>query len=99
MPGPTTPSFRGGADPGVLQDVLDLPDPGLLLALLFLGCVVAAVLPQVTLFPGGFDLLRDLHTCWAREMVEFRLESVMRLLGEPGDVLACLGHGYSLPAS
>jgi hypothetical protein len=32
-------------------------------------------------------------------MVELRLESVMRLLGEPGDVLACLGHGYSLPAS
>src|SRR5229473_1918849 len=86
------------ADPGVLQDVLDLPDARLLLALLLLGRVVAAVLPQVALVSGGLDLLRDLHTRGAGQIVELRLESVMRLLGEPGDILARLGHGYSLPA-
>ena len=68
------------------------------LALLVLGGVVAAVLLQVALVPGGLDLLRDLYTPGPREVVQLRLQPVMGLLGEPGDVLACLGHGYSLPA-
>src|SRR5215472_9905222 len=57
-----------------------------------------SVLPQVALVPGGLDLLRDLHTRGASQMVELRLQPVVCFLGEPGDVLACLGHGYSLPA-
>ena len=49
-------------DAGMLQDVLELDDPPLDLALLLLGGVVAAVLAQVTLIPGGLDLLRDVDT-------------------------------------
>src|SRR6266487_523289 len=83
---------------GVLQDVLDLPDPGLLLALLLLGGVVPAVLAQVALFSSGLDLLRDLYTRGAGQIVKLRFQPVVCFLGEPGNVLACLGHGYSLPA-
>src|SRR5215467_10105800 len=84
------------ADPRVVQDVHDLEDPALPLALLFLGGVVAAVLPQVALVPGGLDSLGDLRAPFAREVVQLRLEPVIRLLGEPGDaVITGFGHKNS----
>ena len=61
MPGSTTPSFGGRlADLGAAQHVLELADPGLDLALLVLGGVVAAVLLEVALVAGGADPLDDL---------------------------------------
>jgi len=78
------------------QDVGQLVDPGLDLALLFLGCVVAAVLPQVPLIPRGFDLLGDVDPALAGKVIQLALEPVMRLLSEPGDsIVARLGHKYS----
>src|ERR1039457_2619568 len=85
------------ANPGVLQDVGDLADPALHLALFVLGRVVAAVLAQVAFSPGRLDLLRDLDAAWTRELVKLRLETVIRLLGQPGEgIVAGLGHGNSL---
>ncbi len=78
--------------------MLELADAALDLALLVLGGVVAAVLLQVAFVSSGFDLLRDLYTSGAGQVVKLRLQPVMCFLGEPGDILACLGHGYSLPA-
>src|SRR6266849_1759801 len=84
------------ADPRVVEDVLQLVDAGLLLALLLLRRVVAAVLAQVPLVSGRLDLLGDLDTARPGEVVQLRLEPVVRLLSEPGDgVVARLGHGYS----
>src|SRR6185312_9556600 len=86
-------------DLGVLQDVLDLVNAGLLLALLLLGRVIPTVLAQVALVAGSIDLVRDLHSPWPREMIQLGLQPVVCLLGKPGDVVvACLGHGYSLAA-
>src|SRR6266567_5002587 len=86
-------------DARVVQDVLQLVDAGLLLALLLLRRVVTAVLAQVTLVPGRLDLLGDLDAAGPGEVVQLRLEPVVRLLGKPGDgVIAGLGHGYSSDA-
>ena len=51
-------------DAGVVQDVLQLVDAALLLALFLLGRVIATVLLQVALVPGGLDLLGDLDAAW-----------------------------------
>ena len=58
---------------GVLQDVLQKDDPRLDLALLVLGRVVAAVLPQVAFLPGRLDLLRDLDAARPGQVVELGL--------------------------
>ena len=42
---------------------------------------------------GGLDFLCDLRAPFAREVVQLRLEPVIRLLGEPGDgVITGFGH-------
>jgi hypothetical protein len=77
--------------------VLEQDDPGLDLALLILGRVVAAVLLQVALVAGRLDLLRDIDAPRSGKVVKLGLEPVVRLLGQPGDGLfARLGHGHSL---
>ena len=87
MPGAIVPSVLAGASPTlrVLEELAQLADAGLLLALLLLGGVVAAVLAQVALLAGLLDLARDLGTALAGEMIELRLEAVVGLLGQPGD--------------
>ena len=96
MPGATTPVVRRGlADLGVLQELGELAHAQLLLALLLLGRVVPAVLPQVALLAGRLDLLGDLGARGTRQVLQLGLELVVRLLGEPGDVLAGLGHRCS----
>src|SRR5208283_2800336 len=83
-------------DPGVLQDRLNLQHPALVLALFFLGRVVSAVFAEITLFAGCFNSLRDLDPQWSRAIIQFGLEPVVRLLGQPGDAsFAGLGHGHS----
>src|SRR5262245_55861245 len=78
------------------QDVGELVDPRLLLALLLLSSVVSAVLTQVALFPSRLDLLGDVDPALARQMIELSLEPVICLLCQPGDsVVTGLGHKYS----
>jgi len=60
IPGHHAVGARRPADPGVLQDVLQEDDPRLDLTLLVLGRMVPAILLQVALVPGRFDLLRDI---------------------------------------
>ena len=60
MPGAAvSEAGRGGADLGGAQQLLELADPGLLLALLLAGGVVAAVLLEVALLAAGVDLGSD----------------------------------------
>src|SRR5699024_1621259 len=88
---------RRFADLRGAKELCELDDAVLHLALLFLGGVVAAVLLEVALLTGCLDLLRDLDAPITRQVVQLGLEPVMRLLGEPGDVvIAGLGHWNSL---
>ena len=97
MPGSTTPSSGGRlADLGAPQHVLELTDPGLLLALVVLGRVVAAVLLEVALVARSGDLLDDLLAPGAPEVVELGLQLVVGLLGQPDGAL--VGHVVA-PAS
>ena len=91
-------------DASMLQDVLELDDWPLDLALLFLGGVVAAVLAQVTLIPGGLDLLRDVYRpgpeviqfdlsrSYASWVSQVRLSFCVSVTGTP-----CLRCGYEHP--
>ena len=94
------PLGRGGlTDLRGVQDLAEMEDPRLHLALLVLGRVVAAVLLQVALFAGGLDLLGDVDAPGPREILVLGLQAVVRLLRQPGDVLiARVGHGFSLLA-
>src|SRR5579875_1807089 len=84
------------ADPRVLQDLLDLEDPALVLALLLLGGVITAVLTKIALLASRLNPLCDLDPQWSRALVQFGLEAVVRLLGQPGDAsVAGLGHRHS----
>src|SRR6266516_1793793 len=71
------------------QQLLQVADPPLLLALLLAGGVVTAVLPQVTLFASGVDLRGD-HGPMRDELVEFGLQPVVRVLGQPRPL--AIGH-------
>ena len=79
------------------QQVLELADPGLVLALLLASGVVAAVLAQVALIAGGFDALGDLGTTGPAEVLELLGQPVECLLAEPG-LFGCglLGHIHLL---
>jgi len=77
------PSSRGGVpDDGVLQQLGQLTDPGLHLALLLLGRVVAAVLLEVAFIAGRLDLLGDLGAVLTGELGQLFLEPVIRFLGQ-----------------
>ncbi len=91
-----TVGTRRFADLRVRQDVGELVDSGLLLALLLLGGVVSAVLLQVALIPSRLDLLGDVDPALTGEVIQLGLEPVVRLLGKPGDsVVTSLGHKHS----
>src|SRR6185312_9395575 len=83
---------RGRADLRVLEQLAQLEGAGVHLALLLLGRVVAAVLPQVAFLAGGLDLLSDLDAVRTLEILQLGLQTVVRILGKPGDVIAGLGH-------
>src|SRR5690606_25715840 len=80
---------------GVLEELGELAHAELLLALLLLGRVVPAVLAQVALLTRGGDLRSDLRARGTSKVRKLVLELVVRLLGQPGDVLAGLGHWCS----
>ena len=85
----------GSTDPRVLEQVLELAHAGLVLALLLAGCVVAAVLLEVTLVAGGRNAVLDLLAGRTLTVGELRHEAVVGLLGQPGDrLLAHEGKGY-----
>ncbi len=85
VPGSTTPlALRRFADRGVLEQVLEGADAGLLLALLVLGRVVAAVLLQVALFAGGRDPLGDLFATGRGELLELVRKAIVGILREEG---------------
>lgn len=79
----------------VVQQFLQLTNPGLLLTLLLASGVVSTVLLEVALLAALVDLGRDDGTI-RDELVEFCLESVVRLLCQPGHL--GLGHPRSLPS-
>ena len=85
MPGPATPASGGGrcADLGVAQQLVQLADPRLHLALLVLGRVIAAVLLEVALGAGRGDPRRDLGTTLAGEVQELGIQAVVGVLGQP----------------
>jgi hypothetical protein len=72
----TTVSATILADLRAVEQVLQLADAGLLLALLVAGGVVPAVLAQVTLLAAIVDFRGDDRTI-RDQLVEFGLESVM----------------------
>ena len=65
----------GRVGDGDLEHLLELEDPGLDLALLVLGGVVAAVLLQVTLVAGSTDPLDDLLALGTAQVLELGRES------------------------
>ena len=73
----------GDADLRGAQQLLQLADAGLLLALLLARGVVAAVLLEVALLAAGVDLGGD-DGAVRDQLVEFVLEPVVGLLGQPG---------------
>src|SRR5690606_38712875 len=75
------------ADGCLAQQSCQLADAGLDLALLFFRGVVPAVLLQVALITRGLDAFRDLIAATTTEVVKFCGETVVRLLGQPGDGL------------
>ena len=87
---------RGVADLGGAQQFLELPDPGLLLALLLAGGVVAAVLLEVALLASGVDLRGD-DGAVRDQLVELVLEPVVGLLGQPGHLRVHGHHSSSDP--
>ena len=86
---------RRVADLGRAQQLLQLHDPALLLALLLAGGVVAAVLLEIALFAPVVDLLGH-----GRAVVDQSLQLVRQpvvgVLGQPGDGgVVGRGHGGS----
>ena len=79
------------ADPRLAQQVGELTDAGLLLALLVLGGVVAAVLLEVALLAAGVDL-RGHRRAAGHQLVELGLQPVVGFLGQP-DALVLLVSG------
>ena len=71
-------------DLGVLEDVLELADAALHVALLVLGRVVVAVLAEVAEQAGRLDLLGDLDAAARGEVVELGLQPFVRGAGELG---------------
>jgi len=73
----------GFADFDVLEQSSQGANASFDLALLIFCSVVATVFFEVTLFAGSFNTLGNLFTTLNAEGVEFSLEAVIRLLGEP----------------
>src|SRR6185437_16422542 len=74
-----TGADRHLADLGMLQQLLESADAGLLLALLVLRGVVAAVLLEIALFACCLDALRDLLATGRRQLLELTGEPVVRV--------------------
>ena len=74
-------------DLGVLEQVLELADPALHVALLVLGGVVVAVLGEVAHLAGAFDLVGDLDAAAGGEIVELGLQPVECRAGQLGVVM------------
>ena len=75
-------------DGGVVQQLLEVGDAGLFLALLLAGGVVATILLEVTLFAALIDLGgQDRAVLLQGE--QLRVESVVGFLGEPGGLIVC----------
>ncbi len=77
-------------DLGVLEEVLELADPALHVALLVLGRVVVGVLLEVALLAGAFDLVGDLDPAAGGEIVELGLQPVECRCGQ---LHCCHGDG------
>ena len=101
VPGRDLVGLRRLADLGGAQQLLQVADARLLLALLLAGGVVAAVLPEVALLAAGVDLGGD-DRAVGDQLVELGLQPVVRVLGQPGggaprsgvdtdDLLVCRG--------
>ena len=76
-------ALRAGLDDlAVLEQVLELADPALHVALLVLGGVVVAVLAEVAQLAGPLDLVGDLDPAAGGEVVELGLQPVERRAGE-----------------
>ena len=98
---------RGLADLRAAEHVLELADPGLLLALLVLGGVVAAVLLEVALVARGADLLDDLlargplrsaSSAWSLSKASWVSQIVTVLGGLRHEVLlGSMGYGGATP--
>ena len=73
------------------------PTRAFLLGLLLASCLAPAVLAQVAFLPALVDLLRD-DGLVGDEFVEFLRQSVVSLLGQPGDfgVVDAVGGGHEL---
>ena len=69
-------------DLAVLEQVFELADAALHVALFVLRGVVAGVLLEVALLAGDFDLVGDLDAATRRQIVELRLQLVVGGLGE-----------------
>ena len=85
------------ADLGAAQHVLELADPGLELALLVLGGVVAAVLLEVALVAGGAIRSMISWRTGPLEVSSSACELVVGLLGQPDRVV--VGCVMGAPAS
>ena len=93
VPTSTTPWLsRRLADGRVAQQLGELADARLDLALLVFGGVVAAVLLEVALFAGGLDLLGDVGARGTAQLLELGAQPVVGLLGQPRGG-GCVGHG------
>src|SRR5690606_5177457 len=85
--------LRRYPDPRVVQQVLELPDPGFLLALVLAGCLVRLVLPEVALLAAVADVLGDDGPV-RDQLLQLLLEPVIGALRKPGRF--GLAHGLHL---
>ena len=84
-------AFGGrGDDLGVLEDVLELADASLHVALLVLGRVVVAVLGEVAELARPLDLLGHLDSTAGGQVVELGAQTVVRLLRQLVRLHSCV---------
>src|SRR5699024_3829830 len=78
------------------QHVLQLTDARLLLPLLLAGGVVATVLAEVALLTGSSDPRGDLRATLGRQVLQFGLELLVSVLGQPDRLGGVFSHRDSL---
>ena len=82
----------GSPDLRRFQELLQLADAGLVLALLLFRSVVAAVFLEVAFFSRSLDSLGDLHPSWPLTLGQFLHQAVVGLLSQPRHI----GHSRQL---